>query len=254
MNPLRMKKKETPTKPWVNPRLSTSRTWPAGMRSMTWLPRTASAAMKRRPVSDHRCPGAWGAGSEETTGGHYPGRDDAPVPGVLPGTGAVTDVSEPEAGLQAVELGPEDGWQGVAELLEPLVDLRDLFGPLINVDRERLLELLGGDIESVGVNGCRRWNQADGRLVGLDVALDAVEDVLEDAAVLAEARPQEPTVVIAAEPVDVEDLGELGLVVVLGHVDPVTEVVTGVVTNERQHRHGVAAHDADSASGSRRGL
>ncbi len=53
--------------------------------------------------------------------------------------------------------------------------------------------------------------------------------------------------VVAAEPVDVEDLGQLGRVVVLADLDPVVEVVAGVVADEGQHRHRVAADDADLA-------
>ena len=48
-----------------------------------------------------------------------------------------------EPGLEAVELGPEHGRHLVgADLVEPLLDLRDLGAPLVGVDRERLLELL----------------------------------------------------------------------------------------------------------------
>ena len=61
--------------------------------------------------------------------------------------------------------------------------------------------------------------------------------------------PQEAAVVVAAEPVDVEDLRQLGGVGVLAEVDPVLEVVAGVVADERQHGHRVAAHDADRAGG-----
>ena len=46
--------------------------------------------------------------------------------------------SDAQARLQAVELGPEHGGQVLAELLEPLGDLRDLGLPLLDVDRERL--------------------------------------------------------------------------------------------------------------------
>ena len=85
---------------------------------------------------------------------------------------------------------------------------------------------------------------------GLDrggLAVDPLDDPLQHPAVLAEARPQEAAVVVAAEPVDVEDPRQLGGVVVLADGDPVVEVVAGVVADERQHRHRVAAHHADRA-------
>src|SRR6478672_2623775 len=50
--------------------------------------------------------------------------------------------SDPQACLETVELGPEHGGQLLAELLEPLLDLRDLGLPLLGVDREGLADLL----------------------------------------------------------------------------------------------------------------
>ena len=50
---------------------------------------------------------------------------------------------------------------------------------------------------------------ADRRLDGVAVAVDALDDPLEHPAVLAEARPQELAVLVLAEPVDPEELGQL---------------------------------------------
>ena len=85
--------------------------------------------------------------------------------------------------------------------------------------------------------------------LAVGLVLDALDGPLQHAAVLAEARPQEPAVVAAAEPVDEEHRRHLGLVGVLADVDPVLEVVADVVAEERQHRHRVAAHGADLALG-----
>ena len=95
---------------------------------------------------------------------------------------------------------------------------------------------------------------ADRGLDRLGLALHALDDPLEHPAVLAEAGPQEAAVLVATEPVDVEDARHLRGVVLLAHVDPVAEVVAGVVADERQHRHRVAAHDADLAGRGRGGL
>ena len=60
------------------------------------------------------------------------------VGGSVTRDGGVRPGSLPEAGLERVELAPEHGREVVAELLEPLLDLRDLGLPLLGVDRERL--------------------------------------------------------------------------------------------------------------------
>ena len=54
---------------------------------------------------------------------------------------------------------------------------------------------------------------ADRGLDRVGLALDALDDPLQHPAVLTEARPQEAAVVVAAEPVDVEDPRQLGGVV-----------------------------------------
>ena len=75
---------------------------------------------------------------------------------------------------------------------------------------EGLGQLLRVHVEAVGVEGLRGRHVADRGLDGGGLALDALDGPLEDAAVLAEARPQELAVLVAAEPVDVEDLRQLG--------------------------------------------
>ena len=66
-----------------------------------------------------------------------------------------------EARLQRVELAPEHRGKVVAELLEPLLDLRQLGLPLLGVDREGLRELGLGEVEAVDVE--RRRAPARGR-------------------------------------------------------------------------------------------
>ena len=97
-----------------------------------------------------------------------------------------------------------------------------------------------------------RGHVPDRRLDRRRGALDPFDRPLQHPDVLAEARPQEPAVLVPAEPVHVEDPRQLGRVRALAHRDPVPEVVAGVVADERQHRHRVPAHDADGA-GRRRG-
>ena len=114
---------------------------------------------------------------------------------------------------------------------------------------ESLLQVALGHVEAVDVQGARRGDVTDGRLDRSGLTLHPVDDPLQDPAVLTEPWPQEATVVVAAEPVDVVDARHLRLVVLLAHLDPVVEVVARVVADERQHRHRVAAYDADLAGG-----
>ena len=82
--------------------------------------------------------------------------------------------------------------------------------------------------------------------LGLNVALNAVNDPLEHAGVLAEARPQEAAVVATAEPVNQEDRRH-AVAALFTHIDPVLQVVTGVVAHERKHSHRIVAQGADAA-------
>ncbi len=79
------------------------------------------------------------------------------------------------------------------------------------------------------------------------MAVDAVDDPLEDPHVLAEAGPEVPAIGSFAEPVHSEDPGRIGKLP--ADVEPVIEVVGHVVAAERQHGHGVAANRADIAGG-----
>src|SRR2546421_124117 len=161
-----------------------------------------------------------------------------------------------EAGLQRVEFGPEHTGQLVPELLEPLDDLWDLRLPLLDVDGESGLDVRLRYVQAGQVERARRRVEPDRRLHRRRAAVEPLEDPLEYPRVLAEPGPQEPAVIAAPEPVDVEDLRQLGGVAVgtLAHLDPVREVVAAVVPDERQHRHRIAAHDADLADRGRGGL
>src|SRR3546814_19146701 len=67
-----------------------------------------------------------------------------------------------------------------------------------------------------------------------------------------EARPQERAVLAPAEPVDPEQLGQLGAVL-LADLEPVLHVVAGVVADEWQHGEGVET-DLAHLAGRRCGL
>src|SRR4051812_28158979 len=110
-----------------------------------------------------------------------------------------------QALLQRVQLSRHRVRQPVPELLEELADGRDLLLPLLDVDAEDLLETVGLDVEAVGIERRRGRHPADRRVPRLGGVVAAAEDPLEDARVLAEARPQEAAgLEVLAEPVDVE--------------------------------------------------
>ncbi len=77
--------------------------------------------------------------------------------------------------------------------------------------------------------------------------MDAVDDPLQDAEVVAEAGPEELAVLVAAEPVDVEDPRRV--LEPAAEVEPVAEVVAHVVAAEGQHGERVAADLAELAEG-----
>ena len=93
-----------------------------------------------------------------------------------------------------------------------LANLRHGFAPTVDIDRKNLGEVGLVDAEAAGVEVDRCGQEADRCFHRLGAAFDTLEDPLENAAVLAVARPQEATVFVAAEPVDEEDLRKvLGL-------------------------------------------
>ena len=148
---------------------------------------------------------------------------------------------------EGVEGDGERGREVLAELGVVLADLRDGVAPAGGVDRQQLVEVVVGDLQALGVECLGRRQQADRRLDRVGVAVDPLEDPLQHPAVLTEPGPQEAPVVVAAEPVDEEDAGQLRRVGGLADRQPVGEVVGEVVAAERQHRHRVEAQLADRA-------
>ena len=110
------------------------------------------------------------------------------------------------------------------------------------------LKLLFGEIQSFPLDVFVVRGPADGRLLALGAAVDAVHDPFEHPHVVAEAGPDEFAVCIFAEPVHVEDAGRAAERAL--HLDPVAEIIAHVIAAERQHGHGIAA---DLADFSRRG-
>lgn len=97
--------------------------------------------------------------------------------------------------------------------------------------------------QTFSVDGAIFWQPADDALLGrlvLPLPAAAPEDPLQCAGVFAEAWPEEGAGGgVLSEPVDVEDLGQVGGGLTALHAQPVREIVAKVVTEERTHGEGV---------------
>ena len=139
----------------------------------------------------------------------------------------------------SVQFVEDDAGKVAARLVdEELLRLLDVLRPVVLGHAEQLL--LTDPAQSLGTDGPRLGQEPDRAGLGDVLVVDSPTDPVDDAHVLAEARPQELALLVQAEPVDVEDLGHVpaGLV----HVQPVLQVVAEVVAEERPHRHRVV-HD-----------
>jgi hypothetical protein len=96
--------------------------------------------------------------------------------------------------------------QTVAEFGEELLHAVEFRRPVSGIDTQQALDLFAGNLQAVERERLRRRHEADRRFLRLGGAVDAVEHPLQHADVFAEAGPQELSVVVAAEPVDVEDM------------------------------------------------
>src|ERR1035437_8424743 len=159
-----------------------------------------------------------------------------------------------EPAAQVVVLVPERAGQMAAEGAEVLADERGLPLPSLGVDGEQEVEVVLIDVQSIGIKGIPCRDLADRADGCLGVAGEPFDDPLQDTAVLAEARPQEPAGVILSEPVDEVDARQFGGAPPTADIEPVGEVVTHVVAAKWQHGKGVTAQLPDAPVGWRRPL
>src|SRR6185312_6258754 len=128
----------------------------------------------------------------------------------------------------------------------------NLVSPLAAIDGLQFVKGFAREVESLPVDIVVVGRPADGSLLAQSAAMDAVDDPLEDAHVLAEAGPEELALAVFAEPVDVKDAWSSGEIAL--HAQPVTEVVAHVVAAEGEHGHWIAADLAQGSSGGGGGL
>src|ERR1700686_2776305 len=120
------------------------------------------------------------------------------------------------------------------------------------INRLKLIESRLREIEAFPMDVLVVGRPADRSLPGHGPPADAVYDPAQNTKVLAEAGPQELTLVVLAETVHIKHpgcYGERSL-----HPDPGTEIVAHMVAAKRQHRHGIAANLAKRPGGGSRGL
>ena len=128
----------------------------------------------------------------------------------------------------------ELGGEAVVEGDEELFVVHDLALPGVGIDVLELVEefaqLVAGNVQALPVDVLEEGGPANGGLLAVGVAVDAVDDPLEDTHVFAVAGPEEVATGVLAEPVDLEDARSVAEVAL--HADPVAEVVAHVVSAE----------------------
>jgi len=124
-------------------------------------------------------------------------------------------------------------------------DVFDFLQPAININGQQLLHILNGHTFRT-IDCVCSGHDADRGVDGLCSTFTGLEDPLQDTAVLTETGPEPLAVVGLAEPVDIENLGKLALILgSLSDVDPVLEVLTHVVATEGKHGKRVATDGTD---------
>ena len=156
-----------------------------------------------------------------------------------------------QPGNQQLALEDEFLGQVGIQLEEEFILHDELAMPLHAVDLLDLSEALGSDVllDALHVEVLILRNPADGGLESVCAEAATLDDPLEHAHVVTEAGPHELAIGILAEPVDVEDTGQV--LDLAAHLEPMGEVISHVVAAEGQHGHGVATHLADRAGGGR---
>src|SRR5690625_3498299 len=97
-------------------------------------------------------------------------------------------------------------WELISEFFEPLFDHRDFGTPFFGDEFDGVLEILVGDIQAIQVESIGGWDNTNWGLNTFAFAFESLNDPFQHARVLAETRPREFALFVAAEPVDQENL------------------------------------------------
>jgi hypothetical protein len=109
----------------------------------------------------------------------------------------------------------------------------------------QLLKALSREVQSRPVDVFVRRLPAEGSFFRQGASTHPINDPFKNAHVLTKPGPQEFAVGILTEPVHIEHARRFAKRAL--HVDPVTKIVTHVVTAEWQHRHRIAPDFSEDA-------
>ena len=122
--------------------------------------------------------------------------------------------------------------------------------PIVAIDLEQLARILGRDAQLACSNRLGRRHQTDrclARSLGTVARQDLLTHPAQDAHVFAKTWPDKATLVVGAEPVDLENGRRTRRA--LAHFEPVRPVVGHVVTAEWEHGHRIPADNPNRACG-----
>ena len=147
------------------------------------------------------------------------------------------------------KFGFEFRGDGVADLGVETFDVFNVVEPRRTVDLKQILYRVGRDaVKSLYVDVLGVRNVTYRRAYRADLILATLDYPEQNSEVVAVTRPDEVALVVGSEPVDVENLRRIRYD--FAHIEPMFEIFAHIVTDERTHRHRIAA---DYADGSRRG-
>ena len=149
-------------------------------------------------------------------------------------------IEESNPALQVVQLAPHLCRETVPHLVCEVVPhaLRLLPPEVCWCGEELVYVLTPGNVQQVHL--LPGGHPAYWSATGWNDSVTPPQDPLNHPDVIPEARPQQATVLTLPEPVDHEELGRFGQQ--FAHVEPVLEVGTEVVAEERSHGERVVHH------------
>src|SRR5260370_10902927 len=150
----------------------------------------------------------------------------------------------PQTLLQFLHLKFQTFGKTVAELGKVFPDRGCLGHPSFRIDAQQLLQSGCRYVQSLGIEVRGFGKQADWRLLSVHLTVAALEDPLQNSAVIPVTRPQELALLLS-EPVDIIHLPQFGSVSTASHLEPVRKVVSHVVATEWKHGHRIAPQSAN---------
>src|SRR5579883_2001548 len=111
------------------------------------------------------------------------------------------------------------------------------------IDAHQFFETFFAYIQTVPIDIFIAWHPSQHRLYCACMSMNAIRHPLQYSHVLAKTRPHNSAGLIHAEPIHAKD--SWCMINTKANLQPVIEIVTHVITTERQHSHGIATNLAD---------